>query len=439
MSNGLMTPVNHALERVEFNAEQMQLITDVICKGASKAELAMFLEVCKGYGANPIKKHIHAVWRWDAKAGREVMGYVVGIDFFRLKAASTGQYEGTVGPFFCGPNGEWSDVWLSKEPPRASKVGIWRTGFREPVFSVALWDEYKQEFKSKRTGNMELGGLWAKMPTVMIAKCAEALALRKAFPDELGGLYTDAEMGQAGIKIVNPDENKESGPVAAGPVLDVPAEQGWSNPQAWSEEDKNKLEHLFSSFEGACHALGLEPKKVAMRLDKWEARANTEPAESLLAEIADSVFKAEQQVAANLAAQKQEVAQEPVDPTPAAEAPTPKPDGSETMTPAPATGTTATDDVPEDDESLRFRVANNWEKIKRLLVEVHKMTPTNAGTECKRFMKEALGNLDPKSPAYLSEIRKWQHSFIEQLEARKSAPAPEPAPAPGEDGLPWAE
>jgi phage recombination protein Bet len=167
-----------------WTPEQTQLIASTIAPGCSNDELRLFAYACQRTGLDPFSKQIYAIKR----GGR--MTVQAGIDGLRAIAERTGELDGSTTEW-CGEDGQWQDVWLSSKPPAAAKTTIWRKGSTHPFTGVARFADYN-------AGQ----GLWSKMPAAMIAKCSEALALRKAFPANLSGVYSSDEMQQADVEEV---------------------------------------------------------------------------------------------------------------------------------------------------------------------------------------------------------------------------------------------
>jgi phage recombination protein Bet len=233
------------LARTRLTEDQLDLIAATIAPGLNSDELSLFASVCERTGLDPFARQIYAIKR----NGR--MGIQVSIDGFRVIAERSGRYEGQTPTQWCGDDGVWRDVWLDRTAPRAARVGVYRTGAREPIVAVANIEAYQQPTP-----------LWKSMPANMLAKCAEALALRKAFPADLSGLYTSDGMAQAGVPASQPadlalrlllDERlaelRSRDPVAAGRVEAWLDGQGQTLTAALAERAILRLDELLASSQ----------------------------------------------------------------------------------------------------------------------------------------------------------------------------------------------
>ena len=185
MNTALQTIQQQPMQQQSLTREQVDLLKDTMCKGATDAEIALFVQICNRTQLDPFSRQIFAIKRWDSKLKRDVMQTQTSIDGFRLSAARTGEHVGTDDAVYDAEDADYP-LWASVTVYRFVK------GQRAPYTAKARWNEYVQTMKDGGVTSM-----WRKMPYLMLGKCAEALALRKAFPAELSGLYTSDEMGQA--------------------------------------------------------------------------------------------------------------------------------------------------------------------------------------------------------------------------------------------------
>lgn len=205
-----------------WDEKQLAALKQIGLGNASQADLAIFLHHAQKTGLDPFARQIYMIQR----GGQFTIQ--ASIDGLRIVAQRSGEYAGQTSAYWCGIDGEWRDVWLDKLPPVAAKVGVYRKGFSEPLWAVAKWDSY----------SVTSSPMWKKMPDLMLAKCAEALALRKAFPQDLSGIYSDEEMAQA-----TPNKISE--------IVQPPVEVDWTAvlTEIFTTENKEQLRTLYTKYK----------------------------------------------------------------------------------------------------------------------------------------------------------------------------------------------
>jgi len=188
-----------------FNEEQIELIKKTVAKNTTNDELALFLYTCKRTGLDPLIKQIYAIKRGGAS---NQMSIQTGIDGYRLIAERSGKYAPSREPFFKEEGGKLVSATAYVNKLVGDKW--WE------VAATAYFTEY----------NNPTNHIWQKMPHAMLAKCAEALCLRKCFPAEMAGVYTHEEMIQAEV-VEEPAKEKP-----AQPELRRPERQSEKEPSA---------------------------------------------------------------------------------------------------------------------------------------------------------------------------------------------------------------
>lgn len=252
---------------------------------AERPVVAAFLQHCARTGLDPIARQIYSIAR--KSKGQLKWQIQISIDGARLVAERSGQYEGQTTPEFTADGVTWTQVWLAPEPPKAARVGVYRRGFRDALYAIALWDAYVQ-----RTYNGDVTEMWKKMGPLMLAKCAEMLALRKAFPQDLSGLYSSEEMAQAD----RPAPVEQQSQVAAAPSVEpqaAPAEERMPS-QDWlalanAARSREELRPVFAAAQDAGDLDVMIGDGRALRTYLWELRERLpENAEDVVdAEVVD--------------------------------------------------------------------------------------------------------------------------------------------------------
>lgn len=196
--------------QVGFNSAQRAMLAQLGLSDAPDGDLMLFSHVCQKTGLDPFRREIYMIGRNtqvtryekvdpndpesnQRKVTRYETVYTIqtGIQGFRKRARELAEEKGDQlgfdGPYWCGEDGVWKEVWPETENPVAAKYIVFRNG--EPVPAVTHFAEYVQTVKVD--GNTVPNSMWSKMPRNQIAKCAEVLAIQRAYPDELSGVVLE--------------------------------------------------------------------------------------------------------------------------------------------------------------------------------------------------------------------------------------------------------
>ncbi len=229
---------------MEIDDERLALILAQVPEGPNDQEIAQFLYQVGRTGLDPLSRQIYLVARFDKRAKRNVGQVQTGIDGYRLIAERTGKYAGSADAIFNGDMTQYAHKKSGEKYPVTATVTVMRaldSGALGQFTATAEWEAYYPGSKQ--------GFMWSKMPYVMLSKCAEALALRKAFPAELSGVYTAEEMMQAGGE----DEDVKKG---------LLAELQIRNSNAPSVMEKLEAEGITDNDEDLVAALGCKVGEV---------------------------------------------------------------------------------------------------------------------------------------------------------------------------------
>lgn len=166
-------------------------------------QVAIFKVICNEKGLSPYSKQIYLIERNDKNKGK-VYSTQTGIDGFRALAERTGKYAGSSDPIFDDGLTQYQCIAKKMLNPLTATITVKKIvgGFVCDFTATATWEAYKPAFNDF---------MWKKMPYLMLSKCAESLALRKAFPDALSGIYTNEEMQQADYVVIE-DKPKQIAP-----------------------------------------------------------------------------------------------------------------------------------------------------------------------------------------------------------------------------------
>lgn len=277
------------IERRGVTLAQWTAIKNSLYPGSRDESIAAVLDYCTARGLDVFKRPCHIVPMKvkDPLTGAEVWRDIVmpGIYELRTTAMRTGEYVGQDPPEH-GPETTYKGVTA----PEWSEVTVWRLIKGEPR-RFTHRARFAEECATKADGH--INAMWTKRPVGQLDKCAEAGALRKAFPEDLGGLMSaeeaegkEIDMGAADVVERRPAARRTAARMdaAAARVNGKGAAEPAQDHQGEQDDD------------GDAPAAGgdeLGPKEVQQRIEAAQSFAELNAAVELIKDIPDEVARAD--------------------------------------------------------------------------------------------------------------------------------------------------
>jgi len=174
--------------------ELMDVLRNSLYPGAQDNSIKMVIGYCKASGLDPMRKPVHIVPMWDSKSGSMRDVIMPGIGSYRSDAAKSGQYAGVSVAEF-GPDITENIGGVEITYPQWCRVIVKRQIAHGQIAEFAATERWKENYavRGGKDKSIAPNAMWSKRPYAQLEKCAEAQALRKAFP-EVGSQPTADEM-----------------------------------------------------------------------------------------------------------------------------------------------------------------------------------------------------------------------------------------------------
>lgn len=193
MSTELVTKPAAPMPALKMSEEELiGVLTNSLYPGAASGSIKMVIGYCRASGLDPMQKPVHIVPIWDGKAKQMRDVVMPGIGLYRTQAARSGEYAGVSEPEF-GEDVTEKLSGVEVTYPKWCRVTVKRLLPNGTVVDFTAKELWKENYATKARDSSAPNAMWQKRPYGQIAKCAEAQALRKAFP-EFGSQPTADEM-----------------------------------------------------------------------------------------------------------------------------------------------------------------------------------------------------------------------------------------------------